>query len=161
VTAPRHWLNSCPPREPYLLETEDIRLLTQVGFIASARADVQRAERIFGALLCVRPDRAFAPVGIATALLNAGRAGDAAQRLANAQPAAGEEADMVQAFLGLALQLDGRAGEAMRVLHPVAARGDNVDPAGTTEGVRLARRLLGEPAEDATIPPRPILTPYV
>jgi len=127
--------------------------------MASARADVQRAERIFGALLRVRPDRAFAPIGLATALLNAGRAGDAAARLADARPSAGEEADMVQAFLGLALQLDGRAGEAMRVLHPVAARGDNDHPGGATQGARLARRLLGQPA-DADSPTRPPSTPH-
>ena len=92
--------------------------------MASARADVQRAERIFGALLRVRPDRAFAPIGLATALLNAGR-----------------------------------AGEAMRVLHPVAARGDNDHPGGATQGARLARRLLGQPA-DADSPTRPPSTPH-
>ncbi|KQO20771.1 hypothetical protein ASF11_24740 [Acidovorax sp. Leaf76] len=114
--------------------------------MASARADVQRAERIFGALLRVRPDRAFGHIGMATALLNAGRAGDAATRLSDARTSAGEDTDLVQAFLGLALQLDGRAGEAMRVLRPVAARGDNGSTADTTEGVRLAQRLLGQPA---------------
>ncbi|CAN7188051.1 hypothetical protein [Acidovorax sp. Leaf78] len=113
--------------------------------MASARADVKRAERIFGALLCVRPERAFGHIGMATALLNAGRAGDAATRLASARTSAGEETDLVQAFLGLSLQLDGRAGEAMRVLRPVAARGDNGNTADTTEGVRLAQRLLGQP----------------
>lgn len=78
--------------------------------------------------------------------------------LAKARPAPGEEADMVQAFLGLALQLDGRGGEAMRVLQPLAARGDNGDPAGATPGARLARRLLGQ-ADDADTPPRPPFTP--
>lgn len=110
---------------------------------------MQRAEKIFGALLHVRPERAFGHIGLATALLNAGRAGDAAARLARARASDGEEADLVQAFLGLALQLDGRAGEAMRVLRPVAARGDNQRPAETTEGVRLAQRLLGQPAPAA------------
>jgi len=113
--------------------------------MASARADVKRAERIFGALLRVRPERAFGHIGMATALLNAGRPGDAAARLASARTSAGEESDLVHAFLGLALQLDGRAGEAMRVLRPVAARGDNGSTTETTEGVRLAQRLLGQP----------------
>jgi Flp pilus assembly protein TadD len=120
---------------------------------------VPRAEIIFGALLRVRPDRSFAPIGLATALLNAGRAGEAADRLAQARAAPGEEADMVQAFLGLALQLDGRGGEAMRVLQPLAARGDNGDPAEPTPGARLARRLLGQTSNTDT-PPRSPFTPH-
>lgn len=119
--------------------------------MASARADIPRAERIFGALLRVRPDRAFGHIGMAAALLNAGRAGEAATRLGRAQLPPGEEADMVQAFLGLALQLDGRAGEAMRVLRPMAAHGDN-GATDVSEGARLARRLLGQPADTDSSP---------
>lgn len=129
--------------------------------MASARADIQRAERIFGALLRVRPDRAFAPIGLATALLNAGRAGDAVARLADARPSPGEETDVVQAFLGLALQLDGRAGEAMRVLRPLATRGDNQSLASpVTDGVRLARRLLGHPPDADSRPDHAPHTPF-
>ena len=47
----------------------------------------------------------------------------------------------------------------MRVLHPVAARGDNDHPGGATQGARLARRLLGQPA-DADSPTRPPSTPH-
>lgn len=103
-----------------MLEPDDIRLLTQIGFIAAARADVQRAEVIFGALLRVRPERSFGHIGMATALLNAGRAGDAVLRLEKAYLPPGDDADMVQAFLGVALQLDARASEAARVLRAVA-----------------------------------------
>ncbi|WP_298208978.1 hypothetical protein [Acidovorax sp.] len=127
--------------------------------MASARADTQRAERIFSALLRVRPERAFGHIGMATALLNAGRAGEAATRLGSALLPTGEEADMVQAFLGLALQLDGRAGEAMRVLRPMAARGDN-GSTDLSEGVRLARRLLGQPADTVSNRPNPSTPVY-
>lgn len=128
-----------------MLDPDDIRLLTQIGFIAAARADVQRAEVIFGALLCVRPERSFGHIGIATALLNAGRASDAVMQLEHAQLRPGEDADMVQAFLGLALQLDARASEAMRVLRNVAKLGGSTAENLTlTEGALLAQRLLGE-----------------
>ena len=135
-----------------LLDPDDIRLLTQIGFMAAARADVQRAEVIFGALLHVRPERSFSHIGMATALLNAGRAGDAVTCLEKARLPPGEDADMVQAILGLALQLDARASEATRVLRAVAMTApepqDNSMPA--SEGTLLARRLLGEtPADDA------------
>lgn len=133
----------------HLLTSDDIQLLTQVGFIAASRADVQRAEAIFGALQRVRPARAFAHVGLACARLNAGRAAEAAQALERALPdvADGEDADTVRAFLGLALQLDGRHSESRRVLQNLlraaAAGADN-------DGLRLARRMLGEPAAPST-----------
>lgn len=130
-----------PDPQPLLLETEDVQLLTRIGFIAAGRADVKRAEVIFGALSRVRPERAFAYVGLAVACLNAGRAADAVAHLEKAQPAAGEEADMVRAFLGLSLQLDARASEATRVLRQLASTPNDTEP---TEGAALAKRLLGE-----------------
>jgi len=126
-----------------LLDSDDIQLLTQTGFIAAGRADVQRAERIFGALALARPQHDFPHVGMAAALLNAGRPADAAARLGSVQLPPGDAADMVQAFHGLALQLDRRPGEATRVLRAVAARAQNA--ATPSEGARLACKLLGEP----------------
>jgi Flp pilus assembly protein TadD len=124
------------------LEPEDIQLLTQIGYLAAARADVQRAERIFGALALVRPNKAFVHLGVPVALLNAGRTEAAALRLESVQLAPSEDADMVHAFLGLAQQLNGQALQAMRTLRPLAdsARKDNA-----SEGAHLAARLLGEP----------------
>ena len=76
------------------------------------------------------------------ALLNAGRAGDAVAYLQKqAQMPAGEEADLVNAFLGLALQQDARANEATRTLRSVAPDAKNTNP---SEGALLAQRLLGE-----------------
>ncbi len=126
-----------------MLDNDDIQLLTQTGFIAAGRADVQRAERIFGALAMVRPQNDFPHVGMAAALLNAGRPADAAARLGSVQLPPGDAADMVQAVRGLALQLDRRPGEGTRVLRAVAARAQN--GATPSEGARLACKLLGEP----------------
>ena len=58
------------------LDSDDIHLMTQVGFIAAGRADVHHAERIFGALALARPQHDFPHVGMAAALLNAGRPAD-------------------------------------------------------------------------------------
>ena len=118
-------------------------MLTEAGFIAAGRGDVQRAECIFSALLRVRPERSFAHVGWCSALLNVGRTAEAVQALERARPqlAPGEDADTVGAFLALALQLDGRSSESQRVLHTLleqaAAGADN-------DGLRLARHMLGE-----------------
>ncbi|WP_051237486.1 hypothetical protein [Ottowia thiooxydans] len=131
-----------------LPDSDEIRLLTEIGFLASAKGDVARAEVIFGALLLLRPERAFAHVGLATALMNAHRAGDAASHLATARIPAGADADMVQAMHGIALQLDGRISQSQRVLREVARRSDSADE--PSDGTRLARKLLGEgPPEKA------------
>ena len=116
-----------------------------MGFIAAGRADVPRAERIFGALRHVRPARAFAHVGLASALLNAGRPAEAAQGLERALPqlAPGEDGDTARAFLGLALQLDGRSSESQRMLRDLL---HNAPPGTDNGGLRMARRMLGEPA---------------
>ena len=139
-----------------MLDPDDVNLLTQIGFLAAARGDAKRAEVIFGALLRVRAERAFAHVGLAMTWLNAGRAGDAVAHLRNVRLADKEDNDLVQAFLGLALQLDARASEAQRVLTSVAQTAENTH---ATEGALLAQRLLGQikPAPQITDQPhRPL-----
>ena len=99
------------------IEADDIRLLTGVGFLAAARGDVQRAEIIFGALACVRPDKNFPYVGLGMAYLNAGYADKAAQVLERGvglvEPQ--DEGELV-AFRALALQMAGRTSESQRAL---------------------------------------------
>lgn len=120
-----------------------------MGFIAAGRADVPRAECIFGALQHVRPARAFAHVGLASALLNAGRPAEAAQGLerALARLAPGEDGDTVRAFLGLALQQDGRSSESQRVLRDLLSQ---APPDADNGGLRMARRMLGMPPSPAS-----------
>ena len=100
-----------------LLDANEVRLLTEVGFLAAARADVKRAEVIFSALERVRPDRIFAYVGLAMAYLNAGRADEAAQVLGRgAGLVNSQEAPVLEAVWALALQMAGRSAESQRVL---------------------------------------------
>lgn len=99
------------------LDSDEIRLLTAVGFLASARGDACRGELIFSALEKIRPAAAYCFVGLAIAYLNAARADDAVrvlQRgLGNVKP---EDLDDVHAFLGLALHLAGHASASVRAL---------------------------------------------
>lgn len=122
-------------------DSSDIQLLTQVGFLAAGRGDVPRALRIFEALVVLRPDRAFGFVGMASALMNAGRAAEAVQRLQPVCLPDGPEADMLDSFKGLALQLCGRSGESTYLLRQIVRR---AIPAAPSEGAQLAARLLGE-----------------
>lgn len=130
-------------------DASDIQLLTQVGFLAAGRGDVPRALRIFEALALLRPDRAFAFVGLTSALMNAGRASEAVQRLQSVSLPAGPEADMLDSFQSLALQLAGRPGESTYLLRQIVSRSRH---APASEGALLASRLLGE---DRGAAPRP------
>lgn len=123
-------------------DSDDVRLLTEIGFLASARGDVVRAEVIFGALLLSRPNDAFPHIGLATALMNALRPGEAAALLAKAIIPTGDDADMVHAMRGLALQLDGQTTQSTQVLRDLIDSRRNDD--AKSDGVRLALKLLGE-----------------
>lgn len=131
-------------------DSADVQLLTQLGFVAAGRGDAPLALRIFDALALLRPHRAFAFVGIACALMNAGRANEAVQRLQAVHLPAGAEADMLHAFQALALQLAGRAGESAHLLRQTAPRRQQGLPSA---GALLASRLLGEDPGTAPAPP--------
>lgn len=108
------------------MQSEDIRLLTEVGFLAAARGDLQRAGVIFGALERLRPAAGFPYIGLAVAMLNAGKPDAAVHELDNGLlhvPLA--DAPELHAFRGLALQKAGRQSESLRAFrqagnHPMA-----------------------------------------
>ena len=99
------------------IDAGDIRLLTEVGFLAAARGDVKHAEIIFGALEVVRPHNNFPYVGLGVAYLNAGHADKAVQTLARGVGLIdAQDAEELVAFHALALQLAGRTSESQRAL---------------------------------------------
>ncbi len=118
------------------LSSEEIKLLTEVGFLAASRGDTKRAKGIFSGLQQLRPQRAFAYIGLAVALMNTGRHDEAATLLTNAvERVDSDERDEVNAFLGFALQLAGRTSESLRALH---AAGES----------HLAQMMLGQCAAE-------------
>lgn len=94
---------------------EEIKLLTEVGFLAGARGDLKSARKIFGALEMGRPHAPFPYVGLAMALLNRRQHDEAVLTLDRGlrlvDPA---EASSLHAIRGLALQLAGRTAESER-----------------------------------------------
>ena len=118
-----------------LPDPTDIRLLTEVGFLAAACGDTRRAQAIFSALERVRPAANFPYVGMAAALMNAGRPDEAVRELDRGLKAVGpQDQQELQAFRGLALQLAGRTSESRQAL---ALAGD----------LPLAKAMRGERAE--------------
>lgn len=108
------------------LPSEDIRLLTEVGFLAGARGDLASARKIFTALELCRPDAGFPYVGLAMALMNRREYDEALRTLDRGLPLAkAEDQPDLHAMRALALRLDGRAGESDRAIraagnHPMA-----------------------------------------
>lgn len=143
-----------------MLESSDIRLLTEIGFLAGGRGQFEQARTIFDALIHLRPERAFPYVGLAMALLNAGRADEAVVHLASARRrvqsmmggagsspgalALRDEHATLDAYYGLALQMAGHSAESSKILAGLTQRPAN-DPAG-----RIARSMLGlQPVEES------------
>jgi hypothetical protein len=109
------------------LQPEEIKLLTEVGFLAGARGDLQSARAIFGALEQCRPAACFPYAGLAMALLNRRQYDDAVRTLDRGLRQVTEAADVahLHAVRALVLHLAGRASESDRAVraagkHPLA-----------------------------------------
>lgn len=109
-----------------VLQPEDIRLLTEVGLLAAARADRKAATAIFSALERLRPGRAFPYAGQAMAQMNARQYDAAALTLQRGQQQVqGDDLADLRALRAVALRLAGRAAESEREardagMHPLA-----------------------------------------
>lgn len=120
-----------------VLSSDEIRRLTEIGFVAAGRGDVARAQRIFAPLLMLRPKRAFPRIGLAMAWLNFRRPQEAARVLAEGVADVEdcpEEKALLCAYLGLALQFGGeRAKSEQALAAAIAITG--------SEGARLASHI--------------------
>jgi hypothetical protein len=122
-----------------VFQPQDLQLLQDLAFVAAGRGAVADTDAIASGLQALRPNLAGPAIAQALARLNAGRADEAVQCLSGELPGAdGHEQALQQSFLGLALQLAGRAAESQRVLQAVAGH-----PAAG-----LARAMLGRPDPD-------------
>ncbi|MDK2123492.1 hypothetical protein [Parachitinimonas caeni] len=111
------WLSAAPAGEP--LAPDEIRLLTELGFVASGAGKLVEAAAIFNGLKAVRPDRSFVYIGLAVTLLNGGKAAEAAMLLEREGLQACPDDPEIRVFLGLALRLSRRAQESTKVLESV------------------------------------------
>lgn len=123
------------------LESKDIQLLTQLGFMAAARGDTARSQRIFDALALLRPQQAFAHIGMACAWMNAGKASQAVHHLSRVHLPAGDEADILNAFYALALQLAGHMHQSTTLLQQLLQRTAECPESSAR---RMALSMLGQ-----------------
>ncbi len=139
------------------LQSADIRLLTELGFVATAAGLNRQATTIFEGLREIRPHRAFPYIGLATTLLNEGQVESAESVLKQGRtllacvPVSAlpedeaathaEDLALLASFHGLALQLCARTAQAQRAL------GDALHLQADGSAARLARVMLGQPEQ--------------
>lgn len=118
-----------------VLTAEDVRLLAEIGFLATGSGQHRAASDIFEALAVLRPVSAVPYLGLATTCLNQALADDAATVLERgrrllANDGTDEDRALLGAFHGVALHFAHRRAESDQVLrefarqehHPAAAR---------------------------------------
>ena len=118
--------------------SDDVRLLTDLGFAAAARQWLPWAVDIFEGMKQLRSTRSFTYVGLAMAYINARqpeRAVEVLEKVLDVVQA--DERSDVLAFLGLAYQLAGRATESRKALQAAVL---DLHPG---DGRRMAAALLG------------------
>lgn len=111
------------------LDSEELRLLAQVGLMAARRSDPAAALAIFDAIEQERPEAPIAFIGPAIVHLQAQRYAEAIRCLERGleRVPAGDRAEL-NAFLAMACRLDGRHDQCERAL-------------GMAQGVPLASAL--------------------
>ena len=87
--------------------SEDIRLLSALGFMSARQGYIVPAIRIFEALTVLRPTHTFPYVGLALANLYVGNSNEAAHILLNRGLKACPEDPEIHLYLSLALQTSG------------------------------------------------------
>jgi predicted Zn-dependent protease len=119
-----------------MLDSGDVRLLTEIGFLAMRYGRCEEARSIFSAVKALRPDQDAGHIG--TALIDM-LEGDLDTAIAALEKL--PTSDAARAFLGMALLKQGAAAEAQSVLLDVAGSAPD-----TAHGV-LATEILKQLAK--------------
>ncbi|MGJ0508131.1 MAG: hypothetical protein ACR652_13600 [Methylocystis sp.] len=124
-----------------MFESEDVRALVDLGFIAIGLGLDEAADRIFSGVRALRPDQEAGYIGDALVRMTREDFNGATKVLRPLPPT-----DSARLFLGMALMRGGEREEAGRVLGDVARRAENpamsvlatslIEGAATTRGAR-------------------------
>lgn len=112
--------------------TEDVRLLTDLGFLALSRGLDRHALAIFEAVRALRPAQEAGPIGIAMVHMYRGELQPAITLLRSLKPS-----DAALTFLGIALTRQGEHADAQKIL------ADVIDSAPDSAYADIARQSRG------------------
>lgn len=99
-----------------ILESDDVRTLVEIGFMALMRGQAEAAAEIFAGVVAARPAQEAGHIGTALVQLHRGDPEAAAATLRRLPPS-----DAARLFLGLAVSRTGRIAEARAILADVAS----------------------------------------
>ena len=120
------------------IDPDFLKLLMQMGFLATRKFKLAEAGVIFNGVAKARPESPFPQIGLACVAMGYGNAPKAIQIL-NEAPVKDRNAwALRQGFLGMALKLEGRAVECRTILTQLQ------DEGGNAAAVRMADKLLTE-----------------
>lgn len=125
-----------------VLDSDEIRTLTEIGFLAAGNGYVDQAQRIFNALRLIRPDRAFPLIGLAVTFMNARQIPRAVRLLESVILTCPAEQAQRNAWLGFALQQNGHQHASHQLLETVLANASSGNPDADPQLAALARALL-------------------
>ena len=107
------------------IESEFIRLLMEMGFLATRVGRLHEAETIFKAAAHVQPSSAYPQIGLGCVAMGRGNIETAVQILNNAPANERSERELCMGFLGMALKLGGYGEESRSVLAHLQTEGES------------------------------------
>ncbi|MCK5894077.1 MAG: hypothetical protein KAG53_06610 [Endozoicomonadaceae bacterium] len=138
------------------ITAEHLRLLADIGFMATSNGMSAQAKSIFTAIGHARPGSILSHIGLAINHLNLNQFQDALDILEKKALKVEPDNPTVQAFIGMSLMLMGRNSESETFLLPLL---DSKD----TSAASLAKNLLQElkhHADKKSTPPTPPTAQY-
>jgi lipopolysaccharide biosynthesis regulator YciM len=120
------------------IDPDLLKLLMEVGFMATNGGRLKEATTIFKGVSCARPQSAYPRIGLGCVAMGYGQYAQAVEILREAPAQEAGERDLCQGFLGMALKLGGFHDECRRVLTRLQDEGQN------EVAVRMADKLLEE-----------------
>ncbi|MEJ2643248.1 MAG: tetratricopeptide repeat protein [Desulfosarcinaceae bacterium] len=118
------------------IDTDLLKLLMEVGFMATNSGRLPEAATIFKGLSRARPQSVYPQIGLGCVAMGSGQFAQAVEILKAAPAQADGERDLCQGFLGMALKLGGFQEECRSVLTQLQSEGQN------EVAVRMAGKLM-------------------
>jgi Flp pilus assembly protein TadD len=118
------------------IDSDLLKLLMEVGFMATNTGRLEEAAAIFEGVASARPKSAYPCIGLGCVAMGLGRFPEAVEILKQAPAGEPDEHELCQGFLGMALKLGGDHDEGRSVLTDLQTRGQNA------VAVNMAAKLL-------------------
>jgi Flp pilus assembly protein TadD len=118
------------------IDSDLLKLLMEMGFLAINAGRLGEAETIFQGVAQARPNSGYPQIGLGCVAMGRGDYDKAAEILRDSPAKEQEERDLCMGFMAMALKLNGRNAECQDVVSRLQAEGKN------EVAVRMADKLL-------------------